>query len=373
MPQVASRSFVGTSVTSSFINSRTKPTANHQDSNLEFSMSADINTSPASTSVYRAQKRIRTNRNHAYQQELSSTSLKPSDTGFRRLPCEIRLLIAEDITNWQDHMAFRQADRTNHKILTDTRKVRNQFRLPQDEDLRLQLDTFRIQVRSGSRFKLLIFLLKESGILSTNWLARRAFQLERRGAARYTTINDQKKHDLEEPETEDWLTFVHRNNCYDLCKILLLTTKDSLSRVGHIHHRQRYINLFYDENTTLLLDGIHNSRLYKVLPHLRTDISRIVGICNKAINYHNTGIYLYHFDLHTLGLRAYVAKETEAIVRKLAAATFLAVSECFDEIKLLEKWAAQLLLNIRSIWHIYGRFKGRFKGRNHHLHRRFSG
>ncbi|RPA84106.1 hypothetical protein BJ508DRAFT_304269 [Ascobolus immersus RN42] len=54
---------------------------------------------------------------------------------FADLPPEIRLCIADHLEDWPDHKAFRQADRTNFSILTNTRLVstRKRFRDVEEE------------------------------------------------------------------------------------------------------------------------------------------------------------------------------------------------------------------------------------------------
>ncbi|RPA85837.1 hypothetical protein BJ508DRAFT_302659 [Ascobolus immersus RN42] len=46
---------------------------------------------------------------------------------FLSLPNELRLEIASHIQSWQDHSSFRQMDRTNHTLLSNTKIVRKQF------------------------------------------------------------------------------------------------------------------------------------------------------------------------------------------------------------------------------------------------------
>ncbi|RPA85726.1 hypothetical protein BJ508DRAFT_322329 [Ascobolus immersus RN42] len=59
---------------------------------------------------------------------------------FADLPPELRLEIADHITEWPDHTAFRHLDGTNLRLLTNRESVRKQFALPLEE---MELDIVR--------------------------------------------------------------------------------------------------------------------------------------------------------------------------------------------------------------------------------------
>ncbi|RPA78774.1 hypothetical protein BJ508DRAFT_349047 [Ascobolus immersus RN42] len=63
---------------------------------------------------------------------MQTVNSEPSNRSkcFSDLPNELRLEIADHITDWSEHTAFRHLDSTNFQLLTDRDSVRQQFKLP---------------------------------------------------------------------------------------------------------------------------------------------------------------------------------------------------------------------------------------------------
>ncbi|RPA71470.1 hypothetical protein BJ508DRAFT_315585 [Ascobolus immersus RN42] len=140
---------------------------------------------------------------------LGGKSPAPTTT-FLCLPHEIRLLISEHITQWRDHIAYRQMDRTNHILLTSTYRsiIERQFRM--EKCVQEAIDSFMVRAQSG--YGLSHFIVSESGSL-----------IPQSGAGAYyirssSGVEDETATDTfgSSKESKDLLHFMHRNNIHSL-------------------------------------------------------------------------------------------------------------------------------------------------------------
>ncbi|RPA71400.1 hypothetical protein BJ508DRAFT_336077 [Ascobolus immersus RN42] len=144
--------------------------------------------------------------------------------GYDFVPHEIRMQIADHILDWSDHKAFRQADSSLYRLLTNRKSVRAQFKLVETGWAREAVDRCMLSVTSGQG----VFAFLSGEIRGVGWrhalspskpvplLPTRAHRLGDQAQAERSEL-----FSGDETALDAWNAFVHRNDSFAILRRML--------------------------------------------------------------------------------------------------------------------------------------------------------
>ncbi|RPA72398.1 hypothetical protein BJ508DRAFT_314775 [Ascobolus immersus RN42] len=242
----------------------------------------------------------------------------------KHLPPEIRLLIAEQITEWHDHTAFRHTDRTNLRLLTNTLSVRKQFRLDKAEEAFLSApELCTAEIWSAVAGKgLLPFLLEEADSNVLHQIRKSAYRGHSSGQ-----IDPSDSVPITGEERE-WLAFVYRNTQLSLVRSFRAVFDSDQSSyfkrsdwsVAKSDSPFSYVGPWHYFSMLKLREGCESRQEHYKGSVFASSIHTILGMTKVALRISKTG----SFDLEegsserlNKSVLRFTVKEVDAILKEL--------------------------------------------------------